>query len=327
MPSPGRLVALEDALEWRSPSGSAPSDATAQYRLENRGGRPVRITSLESGCGCAEPKVEPETIGPGGSALVTVKARPFQVGQRVVEFVLNTDSPITPVVRLALKMIGTRKPPFILYAGGDLSWPAGLSDRAPREVRILTVGGRSDVGAPRFDSDLPFLHFTLTSQKESPYTEVGTYQRDYLYRVDIQGETPEGAFTGEVIVTPSWDDDKARIPIHGEVSRPVRVVPSHPVLGLKDASDSEGEATFCVLMREPDPGLEVRTSDGSEMLAVSRDRDASSEAPSRVARFTVRLKPGRTVSDGGVHRLKIASPAKTSETVTAAITVTVGGAR
>ena len=67
--------------------------------------------------------------------------RPFPVGERIVEFVVHTDSPITPAVTLKLRMIGSRTPPFILTAGGDLTWPQGLAEPASREIRILTVEG------------------------------------------------------------------------------------------------------------------------------------------------------------------------------------------
>ncbi len=85
------------------------------------GGR-VRILSVTSGCGCAVPKFEPTSIEPEKSGVLEVDAKPPEMGEKTVEFALETDSKLTPTVTLHLRLIGMRRPPFLLRVQGDLAY-------------------------------------------------------------------------------------------------------------------------------------------------------------------------------------------------------------
>jgi hypothetical protein len=208
-----------------------------------------------------------------------------------------------------------------------MSWPQGLSEPATREVRVLTVESKAKGNPPQLKSDLAFLRFSLTSQNDARYTSDGTYQREYRYRAELIGDLPGGVFAGDVLVVPDWPDDKARIPVHGEVMRPVRVVPSHPVLHLKNASDSESEMTLCVMTNEPDPAIKVEITEDSQTLLVRRVGDDSEKPEStKLAQFSVRLRPGSTIPEG-VHRLAVRSLTNNVDRMTFPITVMIGGSQ
>jgi hypothetical protein len=124
---PGRLVVRYPDLTWRHPSPREESarlpkidEAGASFEIENVGERPIRIIGVESSCGCSTTKVTPDFLPPGQQGIVEVRATPFAVGERLLTVNLRTDSPLTPVVGLRLRILGWRSPPFLLQSGGDL---------------------------------------------------------------------------------------------------------------------------------------------------------------------------------------------------------------
>ena len=91
-PAGGLLVARHSNLVWKGPAtprAGADSSARVTFELDNVGGRPVRILSIESGCGCARPRVRPGLVAPGHSAMVEVTALMVPVGEKVVQFNLR----------------------------------------------------------------------------------------------------------------------------------------------------------------------------------------------------------------------------------------------
>ena len=143
--------------------------------------------------------------------------------------------------------------------------------------------------------------------------------------MDIQGETPEGAFAGDVTVVPAWDHNETHIPVYGEIANPVRVVPTHLVFNLKDAADTTTETSFIVMMNEPDPGVEVEDSLGKSGVLAVGHVDAHPGPAGRIVKFSLRLKPGKTITRG-LHRLTIRSPRNKVDLMTVTVSVSLGGA-
>lgn len=94
-------------------------------------------------------------------------------------------SPITPKLLLELHIIGSKRPPFILKAVGDLTWMQGLSVGDTRTITVWSVETHKDSEAPILKCDLSFLDFKLLSKKKEPYTEPGTYKITYHYQSAI----------------------------------------------------------------------------------------------------------------------------------------------
>ena len=68
-PAPGMLVAEQDERSWDGPTSSdAPNpeigEAEAEFVVANRGGTTVRITAVESSCGCTTARARPEVLEP-----------------------------------------------------------------------------------------------------------------------------------------------------------------------------------------------------------------------------------------------------------------------
>ena len=81
------------------------------------------------------------------------------VGERILPITLNTDSPATPRITLNFRMLGSRKPPFLLDIEGDLACVADPPEAETRQIVVTTVEGpeRRESTAPR--GDLAFLKF------------------------------------------------------------------------------------------------------------------------------------------------------------------------
>lgn len=158
-PSPGFLTCKNPLVVWVGPedAGAALTTASAQFQIKNPGGTSVRVMSVETSCGCAKPFVRPDVIPPGGQGSVAVDAVPLPSGERTAEITLSTDSPLTPTVELKLRMIGRRRPPFMVDARGDLTYVTDPSPTDIREIVVRTIEPEQWEKHPILKSELPFL--------------------------------------------------------------------------------------------------------------------------------------------------------------------------
>ena len=233
--------------------------AHAQFKLLNTGGLPIRVLSVESSCECATPDVRPTEIPPGKVTIVAVEAAPAPVGEQTVVITLNTDSTVTPEVQLRLRMTSSRRPPFLLSVGGDLTYRGGDSSEEGREIFAITIEptARSRASAP--ETDLPFLGIRPGAVTESRYRETGTVQRTYHYQVDFTTDPPPGSFGGVLTIADPWDPAHVeRLNIRGHIPDPVEVLPSRLVLRVREGEESAAEATFVVRLERAGSGPQGR---------------------------------------------------------------------
>ena len=310
---------------WRCPPTTGSEDfpkASAEFELFNAGPRVVRVRSVESGCGCATPEVEPKAIEPGKTGVVRVKATPPPIGEKTVTFKVNTDSPKTPRLVLTLQMIGGRKPPFILNASGGLSWAQGARPGDTREFVVSTVERTERVGEPTVKCELPFLKFEKGPVTETPYLEPGTVRRRYTYLASLTS-LPEGdTFAGEVTVEAPWKDDRARLPLYGEVFRPVRAVPGRLDIRLSGPDDRGATATLAVIMIEPQEALRVDFAEGPG-CPLQAERIEANPPTKRMVTFAARRRPG-VAAEGGVYHAVVRTSDSGKEAARVPVTLSVG---
>ena len=295
---PGNLVAREDVVLWKSPrdqEGRSASQVEARFELENHGSTPVRILTIKAGCGCTSPRVEPSLVPPGGTALVSVSAL-LPIGDKTVPITLTTDSPLTPSVVLALRMIGNRPPPFLLQVVGDLSYLGDKSTAESREIVAVTIEGARPTKRPELMTDLAGLKFEEVGIEEAPYTVSKAVQRKYRYRAYFEEPTPGSAFRGVVRVSDPWNPGQFElIQVEAKSEPEYRVVPA--TLDLKvgnEKSASRFGADFLVFIKEPAPDLTV-VPEGENAAAwvVTRVEGPSND---RFRAFHVQSAEGATVS-------------------------------
>jgi hypothetical protein len=304
-PGPGRLVPKRSELTWRHPSPKEASSrlptidqASVTFEISNFGGQTVRITGVESSCGCATPKVQPTILAPGNLGIVEVNATPLAVGERLVSVTLRTDSPLTPLVVLNLKILGWRDPSFLLQASGDLTYKGESFQTETREISAVTVESLgSRPRPPIIKSDLPFLEVGAPILDERPYSSPGSVQRTYVYRVNFSS-SPPATFTGDVSVIDPWDPEHAdRIHVQGETLPPLRVFPSRLALRPNASLDSEGSwANITVLSRFPAPEISAFAEpENAYPVAIRRMK---LEQEGRLSSFSIRLESAGPVPDG-----------------------------
>ncbi len=245
------------------------------------------------------PKVEPTSIEPGNTAVVEVDAKPPEMGEKTVEFTLETDSKLTPIVKLHLRLIGMRRPPFLLKVQGDLTYLEDLRSAQPREIEVLTVETGPPAEEPKVVADLSFLDFERVRVQEGRYSDPGTILRTYMYLVRLKSSVPAGTLTGVVSVKSPWDEHQAlSIPFYARESHRFRVFPTH--LSLDRAADpsrgNDAEARFFILLNDPslEQQFEFIQPAGEPFLIEPRQAGRTE----RLIPFTVRRRPGASAIAG-----------------------------
>ena len=230
--SPGKIIAREEVIVWKSPPISPivkdRSPVTSRFQLTNTGGSPVKILAVECGGGCTKPRVEPEIIDPGATAEVITEATPFLIGEKQASIQLQTDSPETPSIRLALRMIGSSKPPFMIGVVGDLNYPNVEATREPREIIVKTVETSEMRERPKLTCENELITFEYLTTAENPYTSPDTIQRSYSFRPVFPRSFGEKCVATEVRVEDPW------IPGHVEVLKLIVNVTS-PIQKMPEA--------------------------------------------------------------------------------------------
>ena len=323
-PEPGRLVADQVEKTWRGPESTAPkpvggSEAQVHFELKNLGGRPVHVTSIETSCGCTSAKVHPDTIEPGGSGAVDVHADPFPVGVRNVAVTLRTDSEATPSVDLRLRLIGSRRPPFLLQAVGDLQYVGSRFEGEKRQIAVILIEPSGSTSKPPIlKSDLPFLVFSQAKVQAEPYVDPGTVQRTYIYDVNLAATTPEHDFSGEVIVIDPWEDGQTqRIQVRGELIPAVQVFPKRIVLRVRPTGEGPESMKLLVRTVNAAPALDVAVEQGKETPLVIHRLETQQDERGVV--FSVGLK--RQVAKAGNYTIVVREKAKSSNPISVPVSV------
>ncbi|HWE35051.1 MAG TPA: DUF1573 domain-containing protein [Isosphaeraceae bacterium] len=300
----GRLVVRNPSVVWqmdRAVGTKSGRYAVGRFEMANVGGKPVRVASASSSCGCAAPKVNPGTIEPGAVGFVEVEAIPLLSGEKSATIVLRTDSPLTPEIELHLRMIGARRPPYLMQAGGDLTYLGDFERDEPHTVVVITVEPREQSGLPLLRTDFPGMEFGAPVVKERPHVAPGTIQREYRFPVSFARMPPEGVFTGAAEVVDPWDPGHTEVVhIHGQVLLPFRVEPRRIILnGPRD------HQSFRIISRTDVDGrrLGIQADGGSGLVVerVDRGEDRRSFTFTVGHRDDARFVPG-------VHKLIVRSP-------------------
>lgn len=311
---PGRLVSERDVIELDGQSEEFRAGnraAKATFRLRNVGRSPVRIRSVKSSCGCTVPELQADVINPDSFGDVEVHATIPELGEKTASISLSTDSPATPEVTLRLVMRGSRKPPYLARAGGDVAYVGAWSMTDSREIIATTAEPPGPHNPPLVRCDLPFLQFELVDVEEKPSTDPSAVVRFYHYRVTFKSSPPPERFRGEVVVADPWDPDHLEsIPVTGEPLRTILPIPPRLVLSLRGPDDI-AEVRLRVLVRGMVTELQVEPESGDQSPLRVRPEDGQvppEDGQVAVTRaFLVGLRPDLTAPAEGIHNLVVKS--------------------
>jgi hypothetical protein len=251
------LVPVKPLLVWEGTAGDqqpSSSRAIARFELVNKSSRAIRILSVESGCGCAKPTVDPEIVEPNKSTFINVSALSISTGMKDVPIKVRTDSTISPQIGLALRIIGTRQPPYLYQFQGELTFRERYSANLSRRVTVITVEPDVTKAFPVLTSDLHSLPLTPDGEESTQFRDTKFILKKRHFTVSFEGKPPSDTFTGEVTVQDPWDPtNKLALGVLGQLEARLKVVPSSLTL---DASQQLGK--LLVLSENAPSVIEVR---------------------------------------------------------------------
>ncbi len=325
---PGELRTKTPSLEWKSTEKTSTkswAQGVVTFEIENCGESEVRILSLERGCGCVDAKMRSDSIPPGGLGFLDVTASPQVIGEKRVTIRLATDSLLTPKLNLDLKVVGTRRPPYLLSAAGDLNFldcEPGASD----EFEVTSVAHSGEDREVKLECDLPFAQIEKVSLIRKPSVDdPNVLYHIRRYRLRLKENLSEQSFQGRVQIGDPWDPERfLTVPISGLMKPAFRVVPTRLRFDLSGPGEGSPDRNFVVIRRNRvrETQIEVeRESDSPLLIERSTTSDASQGEP-----FRVRLKPG-TPRGEGVFNLIVRDPEGKSKPITLPVEIRGGSAR
>jgi len=102
--SVGCSAAPADAYTWDFGKIKEGEVAAHNFILKNDSAKPLKITGVNTSCGCTVSEVKLKVLGPGESSAVEVKFNSKGYAGAVQQFVyVNTDSVDKPVIRFIIK--------------------------------------------------------------------------------------------------------------------------------------------------------------------------------------------------------------------------------
>ena len=202
-------------------------------------------------------------------------------------------------------MLGAQSPPFLESVTGDLTFRDFTAGDEGRLVVRTVERSAEEARQPKIHSDLPFLEFRRNESRAEPVGESSdTILRTSTYRVILAAAPVDDSFFGEVRVVDPWDPEHIEtLPIRGESSPPIRIVPARLVI----RSEKDLPQSFLVYLKVPVATETLRLKPvGQENPFVVEPKGGSTKGQGQ--RFTLRWKPEGEPRPG-VYDIVIESPA------------------
>ncbi|MGI9087337.1 MAG: DUF1573 domain-containing protein [Chthoniobacterales bacterium] len=133
------------------------AEAVANFKYENKGTKPIKITSVKSSCGCTVASLKKELVEPGEKGEVTAT---FKIGGRTgvqqKAITVTTDDPNQPVINLMLKadipVALEMRPTFVYWENGVEPTPKKIEVKAGKDVELSKLEVTSS--APDFKTSV-----------------------------------------------------------------------------------------------------------------------------------------------------------------------------
>ncbi len=144
---------LQDRLVLAPPAGAR--FASGQFQFLNRGSKPIRISSVQSSCGCTAVAMDSENVLPGARGTVQVT---YHVGdRRGIQTVTVTVTAEEPEVRTYNLVVEARLKDFAVVAPNVQTWRVG-EEPTPKFLRVTLVDGftfvRAESTTPEFSVEV-----------------------------------------------------------------------------------------------------------------------------------------------------------------------------
>ena len=289
---------------WEGAESTTSGDAraTGRFELVNLGNEAVRILGVETSCGCAVPTVEPRVVAPGQYAIVSVSASVVPFAQRDVRIAVQTSSIAKPNLTLTLRVVGSRKPPFLFQIWGA---PTFVDEATASEEKVIveSVEPAGERQSPDVVSSFSFLRFRETSLEQTPHRE-GIVRKKRRFQMEITAPLPPGTSVGTMTINDPWDPTNSRVlNLVVRHQSELAAFPSKVTLG-----GSAGSEAFIVVRAKELTGKIDAKVEGAQGLLASVDHSPEQESRRfhRIRLYLGAQRPPRMVGSDAI--LKVSAP-------------------
>lgn len=239
---PGRLSADPPRLEFRvraTDPDRTIEPVKAVFLLRNLGDRPVRVLNIEKSCGCANPILQQDRIEAHEASQLELVIDPPLVGERNVDLMVSTDSPVTPRLSLRAQIITERPPPFLVSVQGNLAFRSSSNYREGLPFSVVTIQLPGDPTEPRVTLDIDDGRVSLLSKVDTPPIPGigwnGAVQRRWSYSLAFPAEPPGEYRSGRVEVYDPWNPSHPlqSLGVFLQPASDLQVVPERLMLGTQ----------------------------------------------------------------------------------------------
>jgi hypothetical protein len=120
------------------------AEAIAVFKYENKGTKPIKITSVKSSCGCTVASSKQDDVAPGEKGEVTAN---FKIGGRTgiqqKAITVTTDDPTQSTINLMLKAVIPVslevQPNFVFWENGEAPNPKTIKVTAGKDVKVTKI--------------------------------------------------------------------------------------------------------------------------------------------------------------------------------------------
>lgn len=120
------------------------AEVIANFKYENKGKKPIKITSVKSSCGCTVASSKQDEVAPGEKGEVTAN---FKIGGRTglqqKAITVTTDDPDQPVINLMLKadipVALEIQPNFVFWESNEAPNPKTITVKQGKDVKLTTL--------------------------------------------------------------------------------------------------------------------------------------------------------------------------------------------
>ena len=129
-------------IELHPPIGE--ENAVAHFNYENKGKRPIKISSVRPSCGCTVASITKNDVAPGdkGEIVASLKIGD-RTGTQLKTLSVETDDPKTPFIMLTMKTVISQavdmQPSFVYWETGEASKAKTITIKAAKEIELKKV--------------------------------------------------------------------------------------------------------------------------------------------------------------------------------------------
>ena len=209
------------ALVWENPEADlhpslSDKTAVAHFKYKNTGAKPIKITQVQSSCGCTTAAPPKDPIAPGGNGEIIAT---FHIGDRSGEQTktirVRTDEPNAEETVLKLK---ATIPRLLEYTPALLYWRRD-EERATKTIAVK-IG------------DFPVTKLDVTSTDPSIKIESVAVPNEKAFRIAITPDVGSRPVNAAIKIQPDFPKDapktfyaNVRVDVPGMVNGPVGVGP------------------------------------------------------------------------------------------------------